>query len=151
MTAPAARRRRLLIVASTAAVAVVMYFTLWPDSGGPSVEEFCGEFAHLLVVDQLSLAVSPNDDAAARDALDRTARQFRDAADASPTEIRPDVRLLAELTAALSEAVAATASRETFDRAAALLAAQDPFLETQDAAAQRVVDYVTRNCVSAPG
>ena len=128
----------------------LLRLTVWSDSGEPSVEEFCSEFAHLLVVDQLSLAVNPNDDASTREAMDRTARQFADAADAAPAEISPDMQLLADLTAALSDAVADTASRETFDRAAALIAAQDPYLETQDAAAQRVVNYVTRNCTAAP-
>ena len=149
--AAAARRRWLLIVVAVVAMAALLRLTVWSDSGEPSVEEFCSEFAHLLVVDQLSLAVNPNDDASTREAMDRTARQFADAADAAPAEISPDMQLLADLTAALSDAVADTASRETFDRAAALIAAQDPYLETQDAAAQRVVDYVTRNCTAAPG
>lgn len=146
-----ARRRWLLIAAAVVAVALALRLTLWRDSGEPSVEEFCAEFAHLLVVDQLSLTVNPNDDTSTREAMDRTARQFADAAAAAPADIRPDMVLLADLTVALSEAVAETASRETFDRAAAVIAAQDPFLETQDAATQRVVDYVTRHCIAAPG
>ncbi len=146
-----ARRRWLLVAAAVVAIALALRLTLWRDSGEPSVEEFCAEFAHLLVVDQLSLTVNPNDDTSTREAMDRTARQFADAAAAAPAEIRSDMVLLADLTAALSEAVAETASRETFDRAAAVIAAQDPFLETQDAATQRVVDYVTRNCTAAPG
>lgn len=148
--AATARRRWLLIVVAVVAMTALLRLTVWSDSGEPSVEEFCSEFAHLLVVDQLSLAVNPNDDASTREAMDRTARQFADAADAAPAEISPDMQLLADLTAALSDAVADTASRETFDRAAALIAAQDPYLETQDAAAQRVVNYVTRNCTAAP-
>ncbi len=147
----AARRRWLLVAAAAVVIVLAVRVTLLRDSGEPSAEEFCEEFAHLLVVDELSLTVNPNDDASARDAMDRTARQFADAAAAAPAEIRPDVQLLADLTAALRDAVADTASRETFDRAAALIAAQDPFLETQDAAAQRVIDYVTRHCIAAPG
>ncbi|MCY4516293.1 MAG: hypothetical protein OXB99_03540 [Acidimicrobiaceae bacterium] len=158
-----ARRRWLLIAAAVVAIALALRLTLWRDSGDalrltlwrdsgePSVEEFCGEFAHLLVVDQLSLTVNPNDDTTTREAMDRTARQFADAAAAAPLEIRPDMALLADLTAALSDAVAETASRETFDRAAALIAAQRPFLEAQDGATRRVVDYVTRHCTAAPG
>ncbi len=148
--ASAARWRWLLIAVSLVVAVLVLRFTVWQGSGEPSVEEFCSEFGHLLVVDQLSLDVNSNDDASAREAIDRTARQFADATEAAPAEIRPDVALLADLTAAFSKAIAATASRDKFDRAAALMAAQDPFLETQEAAAQRVVDYVTRNCVSAP-
>ena len=139
------------MLAVVAAVAVALRLTIWRDSSQPTVEKFCSEFAHLLVVDELSLTVNPNDDTSTREAMDRTARQFADAAAAAPEEIRPDMALLADLTAALSDAVAETASRETFDRAAALIAAQDPYLETQDAATQRVVDYVTRNCTAAPG
>ena len=148
--AATARRRWLLIVVAVVAMAALLRLTVWSDSGEPSVEEFCSEFAHLLVVDELSLAVNPNDDASTREAMDRTARQFADAAAAAPAEISADMQLLADLTAALSDAVADTASRETFDRAAALIAAQDPYLETQDAAAQRVVNYVTRNGTAAP-
>ena len=151
MTAPASRRRWLLAVVAVVALAALLRLTLWSDSGEPSVEEFCGEFAHLLVVDELSLAVNPKDDASTREAMDRTARQFADAAAAAPAEISADMQLLADLTAALSDAVAETASRQPFDRAAALIAAQDPYLESQDAATQRVVDYVTRNCTAAPG
>ena len=69
----------------------------------------------------------------------------------APAEIQVGMHLPAGLTADLSNAVADTASRETFDRAAALTAAQYKYLESQDAAAQRVVDYVTRNCTAAPG
>ena len=144
------RRSWLLAVALVVAGAALLRMTLWSGGGEPSVEEFCSEFAHLLVVDELSLDVNPNDDASTREAMDRTARQFADAAAAAPAEISADMQLLADLTAALSDAVADTASRETFDRAAALIAAQDPYLETQDAAAQRAVDYVTRNCTAAP-
>ena len=50
----------------------------------------------------------------------------------APAEIQVGMQLPAELTADLSNAVADTASRETFDRAAALTAAQDKYLETQD-------------------
>ena len=146
-----ARRRWILVAVAAVAVAGLMRVTVLASSNGSSVEEFCGEFAHLLLIDELSLAVNPNDDASTREAMERTARQFADAAAAAPADIQPDVQLLADLTAALSDAVADTDSRQTFDRAAALIAAQDPYLETQDTAAQRVVDYVTRNCIAAPG
>lgn len=151
VTAMTARRRWILAAVAAVAVVPAMRATVFAGADGPSVEEFCDEFAHLLLIDELSLAVNSNDDASTREALERTARQFADAADAAPVEIQPDVRLLADLTAALSDAIADTDSRETFDRAAALIAAQDPYLETQDAAAQRVVDFVTRHCIAAPG
>ncbi|WP_419945524.1 hypothetical protein [Candidatus Poriferisodalis sp.] len=146
-----ARRRWILVTVAAVAVAGVLRVTVFASDREPSVEEFCDEFAHLLLIDELSLAVNPNDDTATREAMERTARQFADAAAAAPAEIQPDMGVLADLTAALSDAVADTNARETFDRAAALIAAQDPYLETQDAAAQRVVDYVTRNCIAAPG
>ena len=75
----AARRRWLLVAAAAVVIVLAVRVTLLRDSGEPSVEEFCEEFAHLLVVDELSLTVNPNDDASARDAMDRTARQFADA------------------------------------------------------------------------
>lgn len=151
VTAMTARRRWFLVAVAAVAVVVALRVTVFAGDDGSSVEEFCDEFAHLLLIDELSLAVNPNDDASTREALERTARQFGAAADAAPAEIQPDVQLLADLTAALSDAITDTDSRETFDRAAALILAQDPYLETQDAAAQRVVDYVTRNCIAAPG
>lgn len=151
VTAMTARRRWILVAAGAVAVVGLMRFTVFASDSEASIEEFCGEFAHLLLIDELSLAVNPNDDASTREALERTARQFADAAAAAPLEIQPDVQLLADLTAALNDAIADTDARETFDRAAALIAAQDPYLETQDEAAQRVVDYVTRNCIAAPG
>ena len=151
VTAMTARRRWILVAVGVVAVVVMMRITVFADDGGSSVEEFCDEFAHLLLIDELSLAVNPNDDASTREAMERTARQFASAAAAAPADIQPDVQLLADLTAALSDAIADTDARETFDRAAALIAAQDPYLETQDAAARRVVEYVTRNCIAAPG
>ncbi len=151
MNAMTARRRWILVAVAAVFVAGAIRVTVLAGGGEPSVEEFCAEFAHLLVVDQLSLAVNPDDDRGTREAFDRTARQFADAAAAAPAEIRSDVQLLAGLTAALSDAVAETSSRERFDRAAAVIAAQDPFLNTQDLASQRVVDFVTRNCTAAPG
>ena len=141
VTAKTTRRRWILVAVAAVAVVVAMRVTVFA----------CDEFAHLQLIDELSLAVNPNDDVSTREALERTARQFGDAAGAAPAEIQPDVQLLADLTAALSDAIADTDSRETFDRAAALISAQDPYLETQDAVAQRVVDYVTRHCIAAPG
>ena len=147
----AARRRRFAGAAVVLAALGALWFVWANPSDEDPVEKFCAEFSHLLLVDQLSFDATPSDDVEARGAMDRTARQFADAAAAAPAEISADVHLLAALTEALSKAVATTSSREAFDRAAALIAAQDPFLEHQDAAARRVADYVTRNCTAAPG
>ncbi|WP_419922714.1 hypothetical protein [Candidatus Poriferisodalis sp.] len=147
-----AARRRRFVGAVVVLAALGAVWLVWINRGDEDpVDKFCAEFSHLLRVDQLSFDVNPSDDVEARGAMDRTARQFADAAAAAPPEISADVELLAALTEALSDAVAETSSREAFDRAAALIAAQDPFLEHQDAAAQRVSDYVTRNCTAAPG
>ena len=147
----AARKRRYAgaIVVLAALGALWLYWSNRSDED--PVEKFCAQFSHLLLVDQLSFDVNPTDDVEARGAMDRTARQFADAAAAAPPEIAADVELLAAMTEALSNAFAETSSREAFDRAAALIVAQDPFLEYQEAAAQRVTDYVTRNCTAAPG
>lgn len=145
-------RTKWLIAVGIAVVVLGLAWFFWNRAEGEDpVTEFCVEFAHLLRVDQLSFEVDPGDDIETRNAMDRTARQFADAAAAAPPQIQPDVQLLADLTEALSDAVAETSSLQAFDRAAALIAAQDPYLETQDAAAQRVLDYVTRHCTAAPG
>ncbi|HCB33990.1 MAG TPA: hypothetical protein DEP69_02085 [Acidimicrobiaceae bacterium] len=118
--------------------------------GGASVERFCDSVADLGNADLAALGTRDTDDPAVRAQLQRISAKFDSVLDASPADIRDDVAVLAGVTAALEDAARATDSRNQFDRAAAVLAALEPFEQDLPGAATRYNDYVTRNCTPAP-
>ena len=142
------RTPRRRIAASFLAVA------LWVSacsSDEPSAERFCSEVAQLLETDLVNFEASAADDPAVRSGLARTANQFEDVVDAAPELVRPIAEILAGLMRALSEAVNDTDPRDPFERAAALLAAQQQFEDVLPQALERYNAYVAQNCAPQPG
>ncbi|MDG2113288.1 MAG: hypothetical protein P8N02_11820, partial [Actinomycetota bacterium] len=77
--------------------------------------------------------------------------QFDDVVNASPSEIRPSVEVLAGLMRAYAQAIADTDPRDPFERSTAIAAAQQPFADDLDPALERYQAYVTQHCVPQPG
>ncbi len=121
------------------------------SADGPSVERFCREVAQLLETDLVNFEASSADDPAVRSGLARTADQFDDVVEASPEAVRPSAEVLAGLTRALSDAVNDTDPRDPFERAAAILAAQQQFEDDLPQALERYNAYVAQNCAPRPG
>ncbi len=141
------QRRYLFDLLGFVALAATL---LAASCGSTLIERFCEEVASLENADLQSLTTSATNDPAVRAELQRISSKFNDVLAASPDEIRADVAVLAGLTAALEQVARETNSREQFERAAALLAAQVPYEDVLPGAVNRYNAYVIRKCTPAP-
>ncbi|MCS5689133.1 MAG: hypothetical protein NZ659_10155 [Acidimicrobiales bacterium] len=130
--------------------AVLVITLLFGCGTGPdSTTTFCEAVTELKDIDELSLEVSPSDDAAVRGALAQTAAQAARVAREAPLEIQADAEFVAAFVLALTNAVNDTKAG-TLERSAALGAAQQQFEGQLAESVENLSAFIARTCSPAP-
>lgn len=128
-------------------MAVAIALSLGPGchSGGGSKEAFCAQVAQIPNLRTLFDTYDPTNPDAAKAQLDHEVAQLRTLQDASPSEVRDDVKIVADVAAKLVDAIGAIDPQAPLAGLQALDGIQADF-DRVEAASTSVAAYASAQC-----